>query len=311
MSNYNSENNQLEPVRKMIKKFSVDEFGALSDDAQDYELQPNDQIGVRTNPEFEAVRSIMLTGEVRYPGTYTLNSKLETLAELIERAGGVTSYGDASLASMNRMVKVPENIKSDIEFYDDDEEIINGFFSEGEFVQIRPIDDEVKVKGIEVEKIYINKYFPLVVNLKRAQKNYNSKYNIILNDLDSINIPKLNNTVLLTGALSNLEDKTLSVPFLKKRANYYINNFAGGFSKHNVKSSTFVITSSGKVKKSKDFGLFVLHPRVENGSTIKVTQDIKIKREKSKPIDWTRVIEGTVTKLSAIASLYILYLSSQ
>ena len=94
-------------------------------------------------------------------------------------------------------------------------------------------------------------------------------------------------------------------------ANYYINNFAGGFTKHNVKENTYVVYASGKVKKATDLGLFVLYPKVEPGATIKVTEDIKIKRQKPDPVDWTRVLESTVTKISAIASLYILYLSRQ
>jgi len=47
------------------------------------------------------------------------------------------------------------------------------------------------------------------------------------------------------------------------------------------------------------------------GSTIKLTEDIKIKRQKPEPVDWTKVLESTVTKISALASLYILYLSRQ
>ena len=98
---------------------------------------------------------------------------------------------------------------------------------------------------------------------------------------------------------------------MERRANYYINNYAGGFTKHNVKENTLVISPSGKVAKAKDFGLFILYPRVEMGSTIKLTEDIKIKRQKPEPVDWTRVLESTVTKISALASLYILYLSRQ
>jgi hypothetical protein len=138
-----------------------------------------------------------------------------------------------------------------------------------------------------------------------------SKYNIVLHDLDSISIPQTQDLISITGALSNFEETTISVPFMERRANFYINNFAGGFSKHNIKSNTLVISPSGSVTKAKDFGLFVLYPRVERGSIIKVTEDIKIKRQKPKPVDWTRILEGTITKISAITSLYILYLSRQ
>ena len=32
------------------------------------------------------------------------------------------------------------------------------------------------------------------------------------------------------------------------------------------------------------------------GSTIKLTEDIKIKRQKPEPVDWTKVLESTVKK---------------
>jgi hypothetical protein len=68
---------------------------------------------------------------------------------------------------------------------------------------------------------------------------------------------------------------------------------------------------SGSIKKARNFGLFILYPKVKNGATIKVTEDVKIKRVKSEPVDWTKIIESTVTKITGIASLYILYLSRQ
>ena len=120
-----------------------------------------------------------------------------------------------------------------------------------------------------------------------------------------------NDVVTVTGALENLSGESVSVPYFGKRANYYVNNYAGGFTQHNVKENTYVVYPSGTVKKARDFGLFVLYPIVEPGATIKVTEDVKIKRQKPEPVDWTRVLESTVTKISALASLYILYLSRQ
>ena len=134
----------------------------------------------------------------------------------------------------------------------------------------------------------------------------------MLQDKDSIIVPVINDVVTIMGALDYLPNSAINAPHFKgARANYYVNNFAGGFSKHNVKERTYVIYASGKVKKSIDLGLFVLYPKVDPGATIKVSEDIKIKRQKSEPVDWTRVLESTITKISAITSLYILYLSRQ
>ena len=57
--------------------------------------------------------------------------------------------------------------------------------------------------------------------------------------------------ITITGALSNFDQTSISVPHLERRANYYINNYAGGFTKHNVKENTLVISPSGKVLKQK------------------------------------------------------------
>jgi protein involved in polysaccharide export with SLBB domain len=307
---YDAEINQLKSKRAIVRSFDISKNGTLSDEALNFPLEPYDQIAVRLNPDYEAVRTVVLSGEVQYPGVYSLLTKGETISDLIDRAGGLKNTGDINAIQMYRLANVEESPNNEIDFFESDEEIVNGFFSDGEFVQIIPLNEE-KDKMNKIEKTYIEKYIPIHIELKKAMKYKNSKYNIVLNDNDSIVIPTTQDLITITGALSNFDETSISVPHLERRANYYINNYAGGFTKYNVKENTIVISPSGKVSKAKDFGLFVLYPRVEMGSTIKLTEDIKIKRQKPEPVDWTRVLESTVTKISALASLYILYLSRQ
>ena len=68
--------------------------------------------------------------------------------------------------------------------------------------------------------------------------NINSKHNISLLEGDSIIVPKKLDLVQITGDLNNIDGNSISVPFLGLRAHYYVNNFAGGFTKHNVKENT-------------------------------------------------------------------------
>ena len=311
IADYDAETNILKAKRTVVRSFKISDNGELDDEAANFMLEPYDQVAVRINPDYEEVRTVVITGEVEYPGVYSLKSKDETIVDLILRAGGIKSTGDDNAINMYRMMEIEEKPNDEIDFYNDDEEIVNGFFSDGEFVQIIPFNEEKSAPVNNIEKTYIKKYMPVHLNLDKALKYRKSRYNIVLHDLDSINIPQTQDLVAITGALSNFEETSISVPFMERRANYYINNFAGGFSKHNVKSNTLVISPSGSVSKAKDFGLFILYPRVEKGSTIKVTEDVKIKRQKPEPVDWTRILEGTITKISAITSLYILYLSRQ
>ena len=307
---YDAEKNQIKPKRTLVRSFNISNDGKLSNEAMNFTLEPFDQVAVRVNPNYQKVRTITLSGEVKFPGVYSLISKDETVAEVIKRAGGLKISADMGAVKMYRYTKVEESPDNMIDFFEDDEEIVNVFFSEGEFVQIIPLNEE-KDKMNELDKSFIDKYIPVHLELKKAMKYNNSKYNIVLHDMDSIHISAKQDLITITGALSNFEQTSISVPHLERRANYYINNYAGGYTKHNIKENTLVISPSGKVAKAKDFGLFILYPRVKMGSTIKITEDIKIKRQKPEPVDWTKVLESTVTKISALASLYILYLSRQ
>ena len=307
---YDAEKNQISPKRAIVQAYPIASDGQLTADALSYGLKPYDQISVRINPEFEAVRTVILSGEVNFPGSYTLLSKDETVSEVIARAGGLKSHADANATQMYRMMTVEKEPNNMIDYYEDDEEIVNGFFSDGEFVQIVPLQEEKEMLE-QKEVVLIESYNVVYLNLNKALKYNSSKYNLVLQDGDSIKIPATNDVVTVTGALENLSGGSVSVPYFGKRANYYVNNYAGGFTKHNVKENTYVVYPSGTVRKARDLGLFVWYPTVEPGATIKVTEDIKIKRQKPDPVDWTRVLESTVTKISALASLYILYLSRQ
>src|SRR5439155_215071 len=51
---------------------------------------PYDNVLIFQQPDFNFQRTVVLLGEVRYPGTYSLRTKGDRLAELITRAGGLT-----------------------------------------------------------------------------------------------------------------------------------------------------------------------------------------------------------------------------
>ncbi len=54
-----------------------------------FQLQKNDQVFVRAIPEWQLQENVSITGEVKYPGVYSLNSRDERLSSVIERAGGL------------------------------------------------------------------------------------------------------------------------------------------------------------------------------------------------------------------------------
>ena len=58
--------------------------------APDFTLAPYDNILVLRQPDWEFQRSVVITGQVRYPGRYALETRTDRLLELIERVGGLT-----------------------------------------------------------------------------------------------------------------------------------------------------------------------------------------------------------------------------
>src|SRR5438093_8726544 len=54
-----------------------------------FQLQKRDQVFVREIPDWQMQRNVSVTGEVVYPGAYSLRAKNERLSSVIARAGGL------------------------------------------------------------------------------------------------------------------------------------------------------------------------------------------------------------------------------
>lgn len=82
---------RVEVARQKIKDNLIETEYVLLDLAKDggFVLEPNDSILIPTIKDASLVRKITLTGEVKYPGTYTLREN-EKVSDLISRAGGFT-----------------------------------------------------------------------------------------------------------------------------------------------------------------------------------------------------------------------------
>lgn len=65
-------------------------------------LQPFDRVYVRKMSQYEVQRTVSITGEINYPGPYTLNDKKERISDLIEKAGGTKGQADLASAKFTR-----------------------------------------------------------------------------------------------------------------------------------------------------------------------------------------------------------------
>ena len=59
--------------------------------AADVLLRPYDNILILRQPDWELQRNVAIYGQVRFAGTYALETRTERLTDLIQRAGGLTT----------------------------------------------------------------------------------------------------------------------------------------------------------------------------------------------------------------------------
>ena len=160
-------NNNLDEYAEVItfnmdEKFSVSsassndgskkEFSATSNG---FQLNPYDLVSIRPDPYFSDQKQVTISGEVLYPGQYTILTSDEKITDIIERAGGLrpNAYPDASQytrqgvkinASFSDIIKNP---KSKLNF-----KVQNG----DEIIMV-PRPNVVRITG-EVNTVGIHKY---------------------------------------------------------------------------------------------------------------------------------------------------------
>ncbi len=65
-------------------------------------LQPEDRVYVRTDPNLRPQETVLVSGEVRFPGLYTIEYENETLRSIVKRAGGLLPTGYSGGARLIR-----------------------------------------------------------------------------------------------------------------------------------------------------------------------------------------------------------------
>lgn len=70
----------------------------VDSEASKFSLQKNDIVFIREIPNWSVQENVWVTGEVKFPGLYSLTSKTERLTSIIDRAGGLepTAYLQAA-----------------------------------------------------------------------------------------------------------------------------------------------------------------------------------------------------------------------
>ena len=227
----------------------------LSQIGADIYLQPFDIINIKVDPEKVKQTSVKLSGEVLYTGNYTLRNPEERLSSVLQRAGGLLPYSDIHGA---RLIRKTEKI-----------EVVN-----------------------ERADRFISTSF-MAIDLSKILDKTKSNEDLILQDGDELIVPKLNNTVSISGSVL----RPLTVQFdSRKHFSSYL-SAAGGFQNNALRKRTIVIYSNGKSSKSKSFLGFIFYPKLRAGSSIFVPS-----KKEVRTIDPAKagVIISSLTAISTI-----------
>lgn len=160
----------------------------------------------------------------------------------------------------------------------------------------------------------------IILRLDEVYKKRKSSFDLVLAEGDVITIPKMKDFVSIHGA-TNAEkqvdqsilvaDKKINVPFhAGRRANYYVDEYAGGTSEYGRKRLISVRYANGQLKETKNFGLFKIYPKVEKGASIYVGEispkEKKQKEEDKEPVDWGKLLGDTIAQATTIITLLLL-----
>jgi protein involved in polysaccharide export with SLBB domain len=111
-------------------------------------LRPYDNVLLLRQPEFELQRTVTLLGQVRFPGTYALTARDERLADVIDRAGGLTPVAYADGVRFIRMAGSVGRLNVDVpRALQERTSRFNIILQTGDSITIPEFQPSVKVTG--------------------------------------------------------------------------------------------------------------------------------------------------------------------
>ncbi len=196
----------------------------------DFVLEPYDIVNVRKSPAYQAQQQVELSGEVVFPGNYTLTKKTERISDLVARAGGVTE--DAYLRGgrlIRRMNEEERAVRDET---------------------IRMARQDSGSDSISLNKLNLSDIYPVGIELDKALAAPGSDYDMVLREGDRLIIPEYVSTVKVTGEVM----RPNTVLYMEgKSVSYYINQ-AGGYGSEAKRKRTYIVYMNGTIARASRSG---------------------------------------------------------
>ena len=266
-----AESNLMSDELVKLYQFNIDRKLNLDSKGDTLHLQPFDYIYVRKAPSYHQQRTVYISGEVRYPGAYSIGSKKERVSDLLKRSGGLMPDAFIKGARMKR--NNPDSIQK--------AEILRNNLPDTLITKAE--------KQISSDK--------LELRLDDILRNPGSAFDYMLKDGDQIIIPEVSQEVRISGEVQN----PIGLAYQSGKSLKYFINRSGGFSDNAQKRKTFVIYSDGTTQVTRSF-FGRNYPTVEPGCQIIVPQKPE-KQRTDQTGKWLGIASTMATVAIAIATL--------
>ncbi len=198
--------------------------GFVVDGEPGFVLQPFDEVYVRRSPGYATQQNVIISGEVNFPGSYTLTKRETRLSDVLKAAGGATLTAYVKGARLERIITDEERLRM--------QQVLK--------MAQRKSDDK---DSINTQMLDLGDKYYVGIQLDKALAHPGSDYDLVLRENDRILVPEYTNTVKISGEV--LFPNT--VAYKKgENAKYYINQ-AGGFGQRAKKSHTYIVHMNGTV----------------------------------------------------------------
>lgn len=249
-------------------------------DAQKTQLKEDDHLYIRQIPQWSIDRSVSISGEVLFPGKYTLANRNETLWQLIRRAGGFTRQAfPKGLIFKRQSIKENLNRLNIAEIID----------------RTSPVKEDTlgNLRKKEIIHFDLSSMDRIILDMEMIIASNGQNGDIVLQPNDQLYIPAIPSGISVIGAVS--ANGTLKY-VQGESVKYYLEK-AGGYSRHADKKETQLIKASGEIITNGK----LKRKLVEIGDVIIVPT--KYEKEKN----WSKAFTNTVTTLTGIlTSVYII-----
>jgi protein involved in polysaccharide export with SLBB domain len=254
-------------------------------------LLPFDQVIVRKRANFTMQRLVSVEGQVNSPGIFAIQTSVDRISDLVKRAGGVNQFAYTKGATLIRktefftteseQVRRQKNLEALRVLLKDDpnnaeaqEELLKRLFRDLPKEKVEEKDslaNDVKRESLDQiaaetpgVAVKIKETEAVAINLEKILANPGSEEDLVLEEGDILNVPKLLQTVRMRG---DVVYPTTLRHEQGRGLRYYING-AGGFDRRANRKQTYVVYANGAVKRTKGFFGIRSYPLVEPGAEV-------------------------------------------